>query len=247
MTFWRNVSGTYFGSLLSLTLAMSFGMSAIAQITTPWKIIGKSVIEFQYGEKDSREKIGQLNRRWQEITARLNPNQTWIVDLAPIPLPKLKPLKKGQKPAPILPPKQVTIRLQGINLLEVNEFDAKIHQAASPKDLAENWLQSLSNFLAQPNIRQSIVATLNLPERVNYDGIPYILKPEVALDRGLFRISGKQFEGKSIFVELPADQSAFQITGLTTNPLPSKISGIKEQPKSVYMLNSQFQFIPYIR
>jgi hypothetical protein len=109
-------------------------------------------------------------------------------------------------------------------------------------------VRSLSTFLAQPNVRQSIVATINLPEKLNLDGIGYSLKPEVALDRGLFRVSGKQFEGRSIFVELPADQSAFQIKGLTTAiAKPNKITGISEQPKSVYLLNSQFQFIPYIR
>jgi hypothetical protein len=238
-------SKTFLGSLLAISLTILTD-SAIAQTTTPWKLLGQRVIEFQYGEKDSREKINQLNRRLQEIVARSNPNQSWNVDLAPIPQPK--PPKKGQKPQPILPPKQLTIRLQGINLLEVNETDAKIHQVDSPKDLADNWVRSLSTFLAQPNVRQSIVATINLPEKVNLDGIGYTLKPEVALDRGLFRVSGKQFEGRSIFVELPADQSAFQIKALTTAiAKPNKVMGNTEQPKSVYLINSQFQFIPYIR
>jgi len=241
MTFWRITLGLYLGSFLSVLFSMP--IAAIAQINPSWKIIGQPVIEFQDGE-NSKEKISQLNRRFSEIVARLNPNQTWTVDLAPIPQPKSKPLKKGEKPKPPLPAKQVTIRLQGMSLLQVNESDAKLHQAESPRALAENWARSLANFLSPTRTRQTILATLNLPERVTYEGLPYSLKPEIALDRGLFRVSGRQFEGRSVFIELPADQSSFKITELTPTP---KISSTKEFPKSVYLLNSQFQFVPYTR
>jgi hypothetical protein len=249
MTFWRINLG-----LLSYLLLLP--IEAIAQIntltSTSWKIIGQPVLEFQNSE-GAKEKISQLNRRFNEIVVRLKPNQIWTVDLAPIAQPKVKPLKKGEKPKPLLPAKQVTIRLQGINLLQVTESDAALYQADSAKALADNWARSLANFLSQPRNRQAIVATLNLPDRLTYEGLPYSLKPEVALDRGLFRLSGKQFEGKSVFVELPADQSAFQITELSPAPNPTLPSNsasknaIREVPKSVFLLNSQFQFVPYSR
>ncbi|MDX1977587.1 MAG: hypothetical protein SFT94_07930 [Pseudanabaenaceae cyanobacterium bins.68] len=230
----RVLLSTPFLSTLFLSTAL-LGSPAIAQSKTSWKLLGQPVIELQYGEPELSQKVSQLNRRFQEIASRLNPNQTWQIDLAP--LPKPAPLKKGEKPTPALPPRQVTIRLQGSNLLDVAETDALVHQAESVPQLADIWMRSLSNFLANPANRQAITATINLPDQIIYEGITYQINPEVALDRGLFRLSGKQFQGKAIFIQLPADQKSFEVAELTK---PSKVL-----PKTLYLLNPRFQFIPY--
>lgn len=223
--------------VLCCTILLSSSGAAIAQPQNTWKLLGQPVIEFQHSEPELSQKINQINRRFQDIAGRLNPNQVWQADLAPIPTPKQKPLKKGEKPQPILPPSQVTIRLQGMTLVDVTETDALVHQAESVPQLANLWVRSLNNFLANPNNRQAIAATINLPDQIMYAGLSYQLKPEVALDRGLFRLTGKEFQGRTIFIQLPADQKSFEVSELTK---PSKVL-----PKTIYLLNSRFQFIPY--
>jgi hypothetical protein len=243
MSFWRTWSASrIISGLTFLSLFWGFPI-AIAQAGTAWKVAGQTALNFEYGEIISREKISQLNRRLNQIVTRLNPNQAWLVDLAPLPPSKPKPLKKGAKPELPSPPKSLTIRLQGMNLLEVNESDVKVHQADSVKDLADTWVRSLSAFFGQPGIRQSIAGTLSLPSQVSYENIPYLLKPEVAIDRGLFRASGKLTEGKAVFIELPADQKAFQMNeSFGSTPLP-----LKEIPKTIFLLNNRLQFVPYVR
>ncbi|WP_425215634.1 hypothetical protein [Tumidithrix helvetica] len=210
----------------------------IAEASTIWKISGQEVLKFEYSDDLAKAKIKQLDRRLAQIVATLNPDQPWAIDILPYPNAATNPTIS---PVPI-PPEQVksaAIRLQGQVLLEVTEADLRLHQASSVMELANTWARSLANLFSQPIVRQVLVAAVEMPAQVNFSGITYYLKPEIALDRGLFRTTGKRVDGRFVFWEVPPDKKAYEV-GETTIKEP------KAPLTKIYLLNRYLQFMPYL-
>jgi hypothetical protein len=232
---YRHLSGVLYCTFCILTSSI---LLPIAEASTIWKISGQEVLKFEYRNDLANVKIQQLDRRLAQIVAALNPDVPWVIDVQPYP----SSVNSDPSASIPIPPSQIksaVIRLQGQVLIEVTEADLQSHRASSVMELAETWARSLANLFSQPIVRQVLVAAVEMPDRVNFGGVTYYLKPEIALDRGLFRSTGKRVDGRFVFWELPPDKKANEI-GETTIKEPK--SGLTK----IYLLNRYYQFMPYL-
>jgi len=216
------VSGLVLTSLQPLT----------ADATTVWQIAGQEALTLEYPDNLARDRLARLNQRLTEIVSRLNPKQNWVVDILPV-----RPTN-GKK---TISAKPSIIRLQGQPLLEVTEADAKAHNANSSIELANIWVRSLAVVFNQAGVRQRLTATLGMPTKIGFNGVTYGVKTDIAPDRGLFRTNGDRSDGKVVYLEIPADNKAYQIRSIISNLTPSK------PPSVIFLLNRNMQFVPYAR
>ncbi len=202
-------------------------LSQKAEASTLWKVLGQTVLTVEFPDDEAR--INKYNQKLSGILPKLNPNQNWVIDIVTTYVPKSRPLKV----------KSALIRLQRANLIFITAEDAQIHGMSIP-DLANSWARSLGNLFSQPNIKRTLVAAIGMPTEVSYGNKIYYLKPEIALDRGLFRTSGNRVGNQIIYWEIAADNKAYQVSADSTyKSLEPKMV------ETIYILNRNMQFLPY--
>jgi len=186
-----------------------------------WRIGGKNALELP-----SAEHVYQAEQRLADLLDNLDPAQPWTVEVV-VPPPS--------KPKPRL----AIVRLNGQTLLEVRPADATALGAGGVEELANAWKRSLNHLFSQPALRQYLVVANRMPLQITYQGRPYLLRGEIAPDRGLFRTNGKKIAGRVIFWEIPPDSRAYQIS-----PTPPSEPN---QPSTIYLLHRRLFFVPYQR
>lgn len=207
-----------------------------------WRIAGQPAFEFS-----SVDRTRQVQQRLNEIIFNLDPSQPWTVDVFVPPLspaPSLTPSvtpspTPSPTPRPTPRPQRAVIRLQGQPLLEVTPADAAFANAPGVVELANAWARTLTNLLNQSSIRTALSIIVRMPAQVAYQGRNYTLRPEIALDRGLFRTNGRRIDNRVIFWEVPPDNRPFNISE-TAPPEPS-------QPPLIYLIHPRLFFVPYQR
>ncbi len=217
------------GFLLAAVLWVTSALPSLAAM--PWQVAGQTAIAFHDDDPQARDRIVQLERRLAEIAARLDPSKPWKIDVFPDKLPD-----KATAP-PV-----ATIRVQGQSLLEVSAADAARYGGGTPIAQAKQWAASLATVLGQVRVRQHLVAFVEMPATLTFGGATYRLRPEVALDRGLFRTDGTRVQGRIVFWEIPANSKTYAI-GTTGDPGANP----KQPPARLYLLNRQLQFVPYAK
>lgn len=194
-----------------------------------WQIFGREALTIELPDDQAAVRVNKFNEKLAEILPRLNPDRNWVVDIRTTKVRKLKTLAV----------KSALIRLEGYNLIFVTEADAIAQGFGSVTDLADTWARSLSNIFGDPTVRKLLVVGIGMPSEINYRGVTYYLKPNIAGDRGLFRTNGQRSFGKIIYWEVPADGKAYQITNSSNTIEPS------QPPAEVFLLNSKQQFLSY--
>jgi hypothetical protein len=196
-------------------------------LAEPWTIFGRKALEIELPNDRATQRIDKFNQKLAKIVPRLNPDQNWTVDIR---------TTRYRKSAQV---KSALIRLEGYNLIFVTEADAKAQGFGSVTELANTWAESLSNIFSDRNLRKLLIVGMGMPSEINYRGVVYYLKPNIANDKGLFRTSGQYSVGGVVYWEVPADNKAYQITGnyksLETN----------SPPKEVFLLNRNQKFLVY--
>jgi hypothetical protein len=196
-----------------------------------WRIAGQPAIEFS-----SPDRTRQAQQRLNEIIFNLDPNQPWTVEVFVPPTPTATP---PISPSPTPKPQLAIIRLQGQPLLEVTTADALFANAPGVVELANAWARTLTALFNQLSVRTALSIIVRMPGQILYQGRNYILRPEIALDRGLFRTNGRRVENQVIFWEVPPPSRPFTVNE-TPPPEPS-------QPPVIYLLHPRLFFVPYQR
>lgn len=196
-------------------------------LAEPWQIFGRKALDIELPDDQATQRINKFNQKLANIIPRLNPERNWIVDIR---------TTKYRKSARI---KSALIRLEGYNLIFVTEADAKAQGFGSVTELANNWAESLSNIFSDRNVRKLLVVGMGMPAEINYRGVAYYLKPNIANDKGLFRTSGQYSMDRVVYWEVPADNKAYQITS------DYKSLETASPPKEVFLLNRNQKFLVY--
>jgi hypothetical protein len=199
----------------------------IPALAEPWTIFGRKALDIELPDDQATLRIDKFNQKLDQIVPRLNPARDWTVDIR---------TTKYRKSARV---KSALIRLEGYNLIFVTEADAKAQGFGSVTELANTWAESLSNIFSDRNLRKLLIVGMGMPAEINYRGVVYYLKPNIAIDKGLFRTSGQYSVGGVVYWEVPADNKAYQITG-NYKSLETKLP-----PKEVFLLNRNQKFLVY--
>ncbi len=202
-----------------------------AALATIWQIFGREALTIELPDDRAAKSINKFNEKLAEIVPKLNPDRNWAIDIRTTKVRKLKTLQV----------KSALIRLEGYNLIFITEADAIAQGFGSVPDLADNWARSLSNIFRDPSLRKLLVIGIGMPPQINFRGITYYLKPNIAGDRGLFRTNGQRSLGKIIYWEVPADNQAYQLTNSSKSVEPT------QPPAEVFLLNRKQQFLSYTK
>lgn len=214
-----NIGILFIGGFISVCLSTS---------AAPWQIWGRTALEVQLPDAQAATRIAKFNQKLTEIIPRLNSDRSWFVDV------RTTRVRRGKT----IQVKSALIKLEGYNLIFITEADAIAQGFGSVTDLAETWRRSLSETFSDPKLRKLLAFGIEMPSEVNYRGVTYYLKAQIARDRGLFRTSGDRTMGKIIYWEVPADSKAYQIADI-------KSLEPKSPPSEIFLLNRRQQFLSY--
>jgi hypothetical protein len=215
-----------FSFLILVTGGIFFQSPSLAE---PWQIFGRNALDIELPDDQAAQRIDKFNQKLAKIVPRLNPDRNWMIDI------RTTNYRRSAKV------KSALIRLEGYNLIFVTEADAKAQGFNSVPELANNWAGSLSTLFSDRTVRQLLVVGMGMPTEINYRGVVYYLKPNIAADKGLFRTSGQYSMGRVVYWEVPADNKAYQITG--------NYKGLESTspPSEVFLLNRNQKFLVYSR
>jgi hypothetical protein len=240
-----NIVYSLITSLTTFTtvLALAAVFPADLRARDLWRIAGQPALEFS-----TADRTRQVQQRLNEIIFNLDPSQPWTVDIfvppvatpappvIPNPIPSSIP---SPSPTPTPKPQRAIIRLQGQPLIEVTTTDAIFANAPGVVELANAWARTLTALFNQLSVRTALSIIVRMPAQIAYQGRNYTLRPEIALDRGLFRTNGRRVENRVIFWEVPPSNRPFVID----ETAPAEPS----QPPVIYLIHPRLFFVPYQR
>ncbi len=224
-----------------LWVSLAFALFSNFTSAQPWEVGGKVVLNFADGQSQNR--INEINDRLRQIVVNLNVNDNWNITQRPIFITQTEKNAKDPKAKPKITKKLQSIELLLNNnlLLTVNEADAIAQGALSLEALANEWTNTLNQFFRQPQTKRSLYLFYTVPQQLQYQGKTYTLLTDVVPDRGLFRTTGVQLQGRVIFWEVPANERTYLLDSKTKQEIEKKA----QNPDRIFIFDPKLQFIAY--
>jgi hypothetical protein len=226
----------------SLVFVLKFALAPYA-LSQPWDIGGQSVITFADGQSGNR--IAELNTRLKQVSSMISPNENWVVTKRSVFVNENEknPKDPKAKPKTVKKLQSMELLLNNNLLLTVTEMDVVNQNAPSLEALANEWQNTLNQFFSQPKIKRYLYLSQTVPQQLSYRGKTYKLLTDVITDRGLFRTTGVQAEGRVIFWEVPANDRTYALDKNTK----AEIDKTAQNPDQIFIFDPKLQFIAYTR